>query len=127
MFKPKKVLDEINKDTDKFKMPRWWFETSIKFLAPLALIFLFVWQFIVLIRNGFRYDTNYNLAAEIIAGWLVTALIFASGFIINLIMKKTSRGIELSKQEELEPSWDEIKDDVEEVSNTLNETKVEHF
>ncbi|MBL1488590.1 hypothetical protein ELC62_29530, partial [Klebsiella pneumoniae] len=70
-FKPKKVLDEINKNTDKFKMPKWWFLTTIKFLAPLALVFLLVWQFVILIRNGFRYDTNYNLAAEIIAGWLV--------------------------------------------------------
>ncbi len=112
-FKPKKVLDEINKNTNKFKMPKWWFLTSIKFLAPLALVFLLVWQFVILIRNGFRYDTNYNLAAEIIAGWLVTALIFSSGFIINGIMKKTKRGIELSKEEELEPSWDEIKDEDE--------------
>ena len=107
-FKPKKVLNEINKNTNKFKMPRWWFETSIKFLAPLALAFLLVWQIIVLIKNGFRYNTDYNLAAEIIAGWLVTVLVFSSGFFINLYMKKSKRGIDLSKDEDNEPTWDEL-------------------
>lgn len=125
-FKPKKVLDEINKNTNKFKMPRWWFETSIKFLAPLALTFLFVWQFIVLIRNGFRYDTNYNLAAEIIAGWVVTLLVFASGFIINGIMKKTKYGIELSKIEALEPSWDDIKDEEEILDEQISDGPVKN-
>ena len=125
-FKPKKVLDEINKNTNKFKMPRWWFETSIKFLAPLALTFLFVWQFIVLIRNGFRYDTNYNLAAEIIAGWVVTLLVFASGFIINGIMKKTKYGIELSKIEALEPSWDDIEDEEEILDEQISDGPVKN-
>ena len=111
-FKPKKVLKEINKNTNKFKMPRWWFETSVKFLAPLALSFLLVWQIVILIKNGFRYDTSYNLAAEIIAGWLVTILVFSSGFFINLYMKKSKRGIELSKIEKDDPSWDEI-DEIE--------------
>ena len=121
-FKPKKVLDEINKNTNKFKMPRWWFETSIKFLAPLALIFLFVWQMVVLIKNGFRYNTDYNLSAEIIAGWFVTVLIFSSGFFINLYMKKSKRGIELSKSEQNEPSWDEI-DALDQEGNIVQDNK----
>lgn len=121
-FKPKKVLDEINKNTNKFKMPRWWFETSIKFLAPLALIFLFVWQMVVLIKNGFRYNTDYNLSAEIIAGWFVTVLIFSSGFFINLYMKKSKRGIELSKSEQNEQSWDEI-DALDQKGNIVQDNK----
>ncbi len=121
-FKPKKVLDEINKNTNKFKMPRWWFETSIKFLAPLALIFLFVWQMVVLIKNGFRYNTDYNLSAEIIAGWFVTVLIFSSGFFINIYMKKSKRGIELSKSEQNEPSWDEI-DALDQEGNIVQDNK----
>ena len=121
-FKPKKVLDEINKNTNKFKMPRWWFETSIKFLAPLALIFLFVWQMVVLIKNGFRYNTDYNLSAEIIAGWLVTVLVFSSGFFINLYMKKSKRGIELSKQGKDELSWDEI-DALDQEGNIVQDIK----
>ena len=111
LFKPKKVLDEINKNTDKFKMPKWWFIISIKILVPLALLFLLVMQFVTLIKNGFRYDTSYHLAAEIIAGWVVTILVFSSGFIIKLICKKTKRGQQILEEEKYEPSWDEIPDD----------------
>ena len=111
LFKPKKVLDEINKNTNKFKMPKWWFIISIKILVPLALLFLLVMQFVTLIKNGFRYDTSYHLAAEIIAGWVVTILVFSSGFIIKLICKKTKRGQQILEEEKYEPSWDEIPDD----------------
>lgn len=117
-FKPQKVLDEINKNTDKFKMSKWWFLISIKILAPLALAFLLIWQFVALIKNGFRYNTDYNLAAEIIAGWLITILVFASGFIIKLICKKTKKGKEISELEKNEPSWDDIVDDEEDVTIT---------
>ncbi len=107
-FKPRKVLDEINKNTSKVRMPKWWFYASVKVLAPLSLSFLLVWQISTLCKNGFRYDKGYNLAAEIIAGWLITILVFSSGFIIKLIMKKTKRGQEISIIEDTEPSWDEI-------------------
>lgn len=126
-FKTEKVLKEINKNTNKFKMPKWWFYSSIKVLAPLSLTFLVVWQIISLCKNGFRYDKSYDLAAEIIAGWVVTALVFASGFIIMLIMKKTKKGQEISKLEENEPSWDDIKDEDEEIielSDTLEESVI---
>lgn len=123
-FKPKKVLDEINRNTTKFKMPRWWFETSIKILTPIALTFLLVWQMIVLIKNGFRYNEDYNLAAEIIAGWLVTILVFSSGFFINLYMKKSKRGIELSKIESSEPSWDELETNISSSESTNEEPKI---
>lgn len=125
-FKPKKVLLEINKNTGKFKMPRWWFETSVRFIAPAALTFLLVWQIIGLAKNGFRYNTDYSLAAEVIAGWVVTLLVFVSGFIVLLIMKKTKKGKELTLQEALEPTWDEIKDEdaiiEEQVSPVVEET-----
>ena len=68
-------------------------------------------QFVTLIKNGFRYDTSYHLAAEIIAGWVVTILVFSSGFIIKLICKKTKRGQQILEEEKYEPSWDEIPDD----------------
>ena len=106
-FKPKLVLDEINKNTNKFKMPKWWFISSIKILAPLSLAFLFIWQVIGLINNGFRYNTDYDLPAEIIGGWLVSILVLSSGFFINLYMKKSQRGNTLFKLEERENSWKE--------------------
>ena len=105
------LLDEINKNTTKFKMPRWWFETSVKVIAPVCLVLLFSWQIYVLAKDGFRYDDkHYNLAAEIIAGWVVTALVFASGFIIKLIVHKTKQGQTILELEKAEPTWDEITD-----------------
>ena len=120
-FKPKKVLEEINKNTEKFKMPRWWFETSVRIVAPLVLVFLFVWQMTQLAKKDFRYDTDYNLAAEIIAGWLVTILVFASGFIVKLIMNKTKYGQEVKKLEDLEPEWDDINDDIVDVEPVVED------
>ncbi len=123
-FKPQKVLDEINKNTNKFKMPKWWFITSVKIIAPICLTFLFVWQFVELGKNGFRYNEDYNLIAEIIAGWVVTVLIFASGFIIKLILHKTKRGQEILELEKNEPSWDEIIDEEDEVEVITEENKM---
>lgn len=122
-FKTYKVLDEINKNTNKFKMPKWWFYASVKVIAPLSLGFLFVWQFIDLAKGGFRYNKDYNLAAEIIAGWLVMILTFVSGFIIMLIMKKTKKGQELSKLEENEPTWNDEKEKI--TKNQLIDEQVE--
>ena len=128
-FKPKKVLNEINKNTDKFKMPSWWFITSVKILAPLALGFLFVWQFIALIKNGFRYDKSYDLAAEIIAGWVVTALVFASGFIIKFVVKKVKNSAEIAEDEANELSWDDLdkQDKYENEITTLVEESPENI
>lgn len=130
-FKINKVLDEVNKNTKKFKMPKWWFNVSIKIISPLCLVIFFVWQFVVLIKNGFRYDTSYNLAAEIIGGWLITILVFASGFIIKLVCKKTTRGKEIMAMEEEEPTWDEItyneqnEENKEETSTVIDEAASE--
>ena len=107
-FKPKKVLAEINKNTKRFKMPASWFVPSVKFLAPLALFALLAGQVGSLIMNGFRYSTQYDLAAEILAGWVPVVLVFASGFAVLLFMKKTKRGLVIAKLEEKEPTWDEI-------------------
>ncbi|MBQ9900244.1 MAG: sodium-dependent transporter [Acholeplasmatales bacterium] len=128
-FKPKKVLNEINKNTDKFKMPSWWFITSIKILAPLALGFLFVWQIIALIKNGFRYEKSYDLAAEIIAGWVVTVLVFASGFIIKFVVKKVKNSAEIAEDEANELSWDDLdkQDKYEDEITTLVEESVENI
>ena len=126
-FKPKKVLNEINKNTNKFKMPSWWFLTSIKILAPLALAFLLGWQVKGLIDKGFRYDKSYDIAAEIIAGWLVTVLVFASGFIIKLVVKKVKNSAEIAEDEANELSWDDIdkQEKYEDEITTLVESEPE--
>ena len=128
-FKPKKVLKEINKNRKRLFMPRWWFYTSVKVLAPLALGFLLVWQFISLIKAGFRYDKSYDLAAEIIAGWLVTVLVFASGFIIKLVVKKVKNSAEIAEDESNELSWDDLdkQDKYEDEITELIQSEPEHM
>ena len=108
-FKTNKVLDEVNKNTVKFKMPKWWFVTSIKILSPLALSLFLVWQLIVLIKSGGRYDSSYSLTAELIGGWLTTVISFSSGLIIKLIVKYNKNLRErVQAVESQELSWDEM-------------------
>ena len=109
-FKPKKILEEINKNTDKYKMPKRWFIFSVKYIAPIMLTILFVWQLIILIKSWFRYNSDYDLIAEIILWWWTMLLVFASWFIINAVMKRTKKWREILALDEKEPMWDEIKD-----------------
>ena len=87
-FKTSKVLDEINRNTKKFRLPKWLFDASIKYISPLVLIVLIVWNIIALIRAGGIYGASdgYSFASNLIFGWLITALVLASGFIIRLIV-----------------------------------------
>ncbi len=92
-FKTTKVLDEINLNSKKFKMAKWWFVGSIKFIAPVVLCVFFVWNLITLFVGGGIYGAkdNYSLASNIIGGWLISALVFASGFIIKAIVRAKSK------------------------------------
>ena len=89
-FNPRKVLKEVNRNTKNFKMPAWWFVTSIKILAPITLTGFFVWNLISLFRAGGIYGASdgYTLASNIIGGWVVMALCICSGFIVRLIEKR---------------------------------------
>ena len=89
LFDPKKVLNEVNRNTENFKMPAWWFVTSIKILAPITLTGFFLWNLISLFRAGGIYGVSdgYSLAANIIGGWLLLALCVFSGFIVKIIEK----------------------------------------
>ena len=90
-FKTAKVLDEINLNTRSFKMPGWWFKFSLKFAAPVLLSVLFVWNVVDLfVTNGGIYGSadGYSLTANLIGGWLMTALVFLSGFIVRIVAKR---------------------------------------
>lgn len=107
-FKTTKVLDEINKNTKKFKMPKWWFLTSVKIIAPILLIVLFVWNIVVLFRDkGGVYA--YGITAEIIGGWAVSGLVLISGFVVMFIhfCRKKVKKIE----EPNDYKWDEIPEE----------------
>lgn len=81
-FKPTKVLEEVNENTQKFKMSKVWFVTSIKFVAPVLLTGLFVWNLYSLFAGGGVYG-GYPLWSNIIGGWCVTALVFISPFAVK--------------------------------------------
>ncbi|MCQ2467322.1 MAG: sodium-dependent transporter [Clostridia bacterium] len=88
-FKTSKVLEQVNKNTVKFKMPAWWFIPSIKYIAPVALTGLFIWNVVNLVKGGGIYGAadGYSLAANALFGWAIMAFIVAFGFIIKIFVK----------------------------------------
>ncbi|MDD6039193.1 MAG: sodium-dependent transporter [bacterium] len=84
-FSTDKVLKEINRNTTKFKMPRFWFHISVKYISPILLIVLFCWNMynLFVIKGGVY---SYAIWAEAIAGWLVSILVFTSGLWVRLIV-----------------------------------------
>ena len=105
-FKTTKILDQVNRNTKGFHMPQWWFVSSIKFLSPLVLTGLFVWNLVNLIRGGGIYGDGYSLTANIIFGWCVIALILVSGLIIKIFVKSKEK----SGYTEDERSWEDFSD-----------------
>ncbi|MDO5381971.1 MAG: hypothetical protein Q4F06_04500 [Eubacteriales bacterium] len=84
-FDVDKVVKQINRNTTKFKMPRIWLRASIRFIAPIALTILFVWNiYNLFVVNHGHY--GYALWAECIAGWAVSALVFLSGAIAKIVI-----------------------------------------
>ena len=91
-FNLRKVLAEVNRNTKKFKAPYWWFAASVKFISPLLLAGLFVWNVVVLfVQNGGTYNPDYPIWAQVAAGWVVTALVFISGFIAKAVVNKKKK------------------------------------
>ena len=108
-FKTAKILEQVNRNTVKFKMPGWWFIPSIKYISPVVLSGLFIWNLVNLIRGGGIYGKadGYSLAANIGFGWVVIALILCSGLIIRVIVNaKLKKGFVEDNR-----SWDEFTDD----------------
>lgn len=113
-FKTTWILKEVNKNTNKLKMPKWLFFASIKVIIPLSLAGLLVWQIISLFQSGGRYDASYPLYAEIIAGWLIVLIVMISGPLISLIMKKSEKGQKILAAEKEELTWEDQEKTVEE-------------
>ena len=93
LFKTTKILEELNRNTGKFKMPSWWFLPSIKFISPIVLLGLFAWNLYNLIKGGGVYGAadGYSMTANIIFGWCISLLILISGLIIRIIVKVKSK------------------------------------
>lgn len=92
-FKTEKVLKEVNKNSEEkgFRMPKWWFYTTIKVIAPIVLSVFFTWNVVVLFKDKggvWGKSDGYAVWANIIFGWLPTLFVFTSGIIAKLICKK---------------------------------------
>ena len=84
-FSLRKVLDEVNRNAKRFKMPFVWFAASIKIVSPALLIGLFIWNMITLFNTEGGYG-GYPIWAQVVAGWAVSVLVFASGFIAKAVI-----------------------------------------
>ncbi len=104
-FNTRKVLNEVNRNTGRFKMPAGWFIISVKFIVPVVLFALFVWNLITLFLSGGVYGSGdgYSLASNLIGGWLLIVLSLCSGLIVKAIVKhREKKGFR-----EDEHGWDE--------------------
>lgn len=114
-FKPGKVLAEINKNTKKLKMPKWWFYSSVMVIAPVALAALCIWNLVLLFtpeaEGGFGgLYGGYPVYANVIA-WIVAFLALGSGFIVKLLTTKNKKLKALAENAEKNfRSWDEMED-----------------
>lgn len=107
-FSSDKVLEEINLNTKRFRMPSWWYKPSVKFISPAALAVFFVWNIVTLISSGGVYgaESGYTLLSNILGGWGIFALVLVSGFIVRAIAKAREKRDPSYSQEV--PSWDEM-------------------
>ena len=94
-FKTSKVLDQINLNTKKFKMPGGWFSISIKFICPIILSGLFIWNLVTLFTSGGIYgaEDGYSLTANLLCGWLRIVLTLLSGGIVKLAERKYGKRV----------------------------------
>ena len=90
-FSLRKVIKEINRNAKRFKMPYWWFMLSVRFIAPILLTGLFVWNMITLFAVNKGSYGGYPIWAQVLAGWVVSVLVFASGFIAKLVVAKKKK------------------------------------
>ncbi len=91
-FNLRKVLSEVNRNTKEFKIPYWWFAASVKVIAPVLLTGLFVWNMYTLfVIKGGTYNPDYAIWAQIAAGWVVSVLVFISGFIAKIFIKRMKK------------------------------------
>jgi NSS family neurotransmitter:Na+ symporter len=111
--KPDKVLYQINRNTNGYKMPKAWFVTSIKFITPVILFGLVIWNLISLITGSgkgiYGAGDGYSVAANAIFGWAIVLFCLFLGVIIRIVIKqKEKKGF---KEDNIE--WDQIPDEAE--------------
>lgn len=82
------LVGEINRYTRRAKMPAKAFNFSLKFLCPAVLTFLTAWAvYHLIIVEHIKY-AGYPLWAQAAFGWLVSVIVFSSGFVIKLVARR---------------------------------------
>lgn len=99
-----KVHHEINRNTGKFKAPYWWVASSIKVISPLLLAGLFIWNMIDLFGNKGGSYGGYPIWAQVFAGWIVSGLVFLSGFIARIFINYKKKHNKSYAEDEI--SWE---------------------
>lgn len=110
-FDVRKVHKEVNLNSKGKGMPYWWLNCSIRFVAPLVLSFLFIFNFIKMMityADGGSY--GYAIWAECVGGWLVSILVLISGLLIKFFTKRSQKARALEAETK---TWDEINDNLE--------------
>ncbi len=99
-----KVHHEINRNTNRFKAPYWWVASSIKVVSPLLLAALFVWNMIDLFGSKGGSYGGYPIWSQVLAGWIVSALVFLSGFIARIFVNYRKKHDKTYAEDEV--SWE---------------------
>ena len=106
-FKTGKILDEINKNTNKFKMNKIWFFVSVRVIAPVLLIGFFCWNMYTLIfkhQGVYGAADGYSLTANIVLGWAVSAVVVLFGIIFSIV-----ESIKIKDNKYDPKPWDELE------------------
>lgn len=107
-FGTSRILKEINKNTQKFRMPAKFFNLSVKYFSPIILSALIIWNVVTLLLDGGVYGVadGYTLASNIICGWAMTLTVFVSGFIIRFIAYRREKKTGIKEND---VTWDETE------------------
>lgn len=84
-LKKENIAGEINLFAKRLKMPAKPLVFSVKYLSPAVLSSLAVWGIIHLIFKEHMLYGGYPLLWQFLFGWLVSFIVFSSGFIIYRI------------------------------------------
>jgi NSS family neurotransmitter:Na+ symporter len=99
-FGVEKIRKEVN-ESSSWKIGAW-YDVMIKYFCPILFIFILGSFLVDTFRNGYE---GYPTAALVIGGWLISFLVFASGFIIQIYSAKSKRQQKIEKNYK---SWDEM-------------------
>lgn len=124
-FKTGKILEEINKNTNKFRMPKWWFFASVKVIAPILLVGFFCWNMFTLIaKNKGIYGAadGYSALSNVILGWAVSAIVIFFGIVFSVV-----ESIKYKDGRYDPVPWDECmdEDEIYDNENKANESVAE--